>query len=355
MSLARRQGIALAATLASIAAGLLLAGTLALPLVIGLLLALLLAPLVERLGRIGLPRTPAALLVTAFTGLLTLALALGVLPLLVLEIRRLFRTLGDDAMRVVERLEEVWAARLPAQPPLREVLQEVGERVAPTVEELAPALLDVLDLGGAVVSGLILFLLVPIVLYIFLAHAEALRGRTVALVPCRFQDAFRSWLDEVGDALGAYLRGQGLVCTVQAIVHGVGLTLIGLPFGWLIGLLTGLAALVPVLGNITMLVLALVLAAAQQEGWWLLLLVLLVYGSAQMLETLVLVPVLVGREIEIHPVLIIFAVMLGGRLFGLIGALLALPGTAVVVTTLRWGWQRYRQSETYRAGADQPD
>jgi predicted PurR-regulated permease PerM len=354
MDLARRQGLALAATFAAIAALLVLAGALALPLVIGLLLALLLAPLVDRLGRLGLPRAPAALLVTALSGLLTFALVLGALPPLVLEVRRLFRTLGDDVTRAIERLEELWASWLPGQPPLREVAQEVGERVAPTVQELAPALLDVLDLGGALVSGLVLLLLVPIVLYVLLAHAPTLRGRTVALVPCRFHDAFRSWLDEVGDALGAYLRGQGLVCTVQAIVHGVGLTLIGLPFGWLIGLLTGLAALVPVLGNATMLILALVLAAAQQEGWWLLLLVLLVYGSAQLLESLVLVPVLVGREIEVHPVVVIFAVMLGGRLFGLVGALLALPGTTVVVTTLRWGWRRYRASETYRAGGDGP-
>jgi predicted PurR-regulated permease PerM len=237
---------------------------------------------------------------------------------------------------------------------LREVAQQIGERVAPTVQELAPALLDVLDLGGALVSGLVLLLLVPIVLYVLLAHAEVLHRRTIGLVPRRFQAGFRSWLDDVGAALAAYLRGQGLVCTVQAIFHGVGLTLIGLPFGWLIGLLTGVAALVPVLGNATMLILALVLAAAQQEGWWLLLLVLLVYGSAQLLESLVLVPLLVGREIEVHPVVVIFAVMLGGRLFGLVGALLALPGTTVVVTTLRWGWERYRESEVYRTGSDGP-
>jgi predicted PurR-regulated permease PerM len=195
-----------------------------------------------------------------------------------------------------------------------------------------------------------------------LKEGRAFRDRVVEMLPRPYQEGARDLLDDIGDGLGGYLRGQGLVCATQAAFHATGLVLIGLEFGLLIGVMTGIAAVIPIIGNAVMLTVALVVAVVQFDNTLWVLAVLGLYGAAQVVETLFLVPLLVGQRIALHPLLMIVAVILGGRLFGLPGALLALPGTTVLVVVGRWFWDFYRESDVYRtktvehgdAGADQP-
>jgi predicted PurR-regulated permease PerM len=98
-----------------------------------------------------------------------------------------------------------------------------------------------------------------------------------------------------------------------------------------------------------MLTVALLVAAVQFEALLSVLAVLGLYGAAQLIETVFLVPLLIGRRIALHPLLMIVAVIVGGRLFGLVGALLALPVTTVLVVVGEWSWAVYRSSRIYEA------
>jgi predicted PurR-regulated permease PerM len=120
------------------------------------------------------------------------------------------------------------------------------------------------------------------------------------------------------------------------IFYAAGLWLVGLQLGILIGLLSGLAAIVPYLGFIVGIAAA-SLAVLFQFGDWLvpLLLVWLVYGAGQVLESVAFTPLFVGDRIGLHPVAVIFAVLAGGQLFGFVGVLLALPIAAVIVVLMR--------------------
>ena len=156
------------------------------------------------------------------------------------------------------------------------------------------------------------------------------------LVPTGWQPTLRHLAMECDEVVGAFLRGQLLVMIALGLFYALGLWLIGLDLGVLIGLLSGLAAVVPYLGFIVGIIAASAAAIFQHPEWLIpVLLVWVVYGAGQMLESVVFTPLFVGDRIGLHPVAVIFAVLAGGQLFGFAGVLLALPVAAVVVVLLR--------------------
>ncbi|MCP1365816.1 AI-2E family transporter, partial [Halomonas sp. BBD48] len=142
-------------------------------------------------------------------------------------------------------------------------------------------------------------------------------------------------------------RGQLMVMLSLGIVYAIGLTLIGIQFGVLIGLVAGLASIVPYLGVIVGLAIAALVAFFQYGDLLHLAGVGVVFAVGQMLEGMVLQPMLLGDRIGLHPVAVIFAVLAGGQLFGFTGILLALPVAAVVMVLLRYLHERYKNSTLY--------
>jgi len=132
-----------------------------------------------------------------------------------------------------------------------------------------------------------------------------------------------------------------------AIAYYIGLSLAGLEFALLISLLLGLVSFVPYLGLIIGLVLACSASVFQLHDTSGLMAILLVFAVVQVLESVVLTPILVGDKIGLHPVAVIFAVMAGGQLFGFTGVLLALPVAAVLLVLLRHINDQYKNSELY--------
>jgi predicted PurR-regulated permease PerM len=133
------------------------------------------------------------------------------------------------------------------------------------------------------------------------------------------------------------------------IIYAVGLQIVGLKLGIIIGLLAGLASIIPYFGFIVGIISASITALFQYNmsldpllGIW------LVFAIGQVLEGWVLQPYLIGDKIGLPPVGVIFAVMAGGQLFGFVGMLLALPVAAIVMVLLQHAHQRYRQSTFYQ-------
>jgi len=133
------------------------------------------------------------------------------------------------------------------------------------------------------------------------------------------------------------------------VIYGLGLTLMGVRFGVLIGLISGLASIVPFLGFIVGISIALIVAFFQFGTWLALLGVVAVFSIGQAIESTVLQPKLLGDRIGLHPVAVIFAVLAGGNLFGFTGVLLALPAAAVIMVLLRELNERYKNSTLYDA------
>jgi len=155
--------------------------------------------------------------------------------------------------------------------------------------------------------------------------------------------------------LGSFLRGQMSVVFALAAMYATGLSLAGLKFGMLIGIVAGLVSFVPYLGPVVGIGGGLISAIVTGGDIWVnVALVLAVFMVGQLVESFFLTPKLVGESIGLHPVAVIFAVLAGGQLFGFFGVLLALPVAAVILVVLRHTRERYLASDIYGAEATAP-
>lgn len=203
--------------------------------------------------------------------------------------------------------------------------------------------------GFAMVTWVVNLLLLPILAFYFLRDWDILVERVAALVPRNQVVTVSTLARESDEVLGAFIRGQFLVMIALGMFYAAGMSLVGLKLGLLIGLIAGLISFIPYLGATAGLVMAVLAALVQAQGIDIKLLVLVgvVFAAGQLLESYVLTPRIVGDKIGLHPVVVIFAVMAGGQLFGFTGMLLALPMAAVSNVLLRYAHLRYRQSDLY--------
>ena len=167
-------------------------------------------------------------------------------------------------------------------------------------------------------------------------------------IPIQHRDTVRGLAREIDAAISGFLRGQTAVCLILGSFYAVALTLVGLNFGLLIGLISGLITFVPYVGSMTGLVLSLGVAVAQfWPDYGSILMVLAIFLVGQFVEGNVLSPKLVGESVGLHPVWLIFALLAFGYLFGFVGLLVAVPLAATIGVLCRFVLRRYLQSSFY--------
>ena len=191
------------------------------------------------------------------------------------------------------------------------------------------------------------FLLIPVVTFYLLRDWDHLVARIRELIPRKYELVVTHLTKDCDAVLSEFFRGQLLVMLAQGVFYSFGLWVIGLEFSLLIGLTAGLVSFVPYLGFIVGIVIAGVAALMQFHDVLHIIYVLIVFGAGQMLEGMVLTPLLIGDRIGLHPVAVIFAVMAGAQLFGLFGMLIALPVAAIVTVLLRYFHEQYLNSNFY--------
>ncbi|MCE8010900.1 AI-2E family transporter [Halomonas daqingensis] len=325
--------------------------TMLMPFIAGMILAYLSDPLANRLQRLGLSR---ALAVCGVFFILTLVLGVALLVLIPLAVQQV-RQFGLMIPGIFEWVETVLAPQirgwtgLDVAADLDNVQETLAEHWQDAGGYLAQFLGQIGRSGAAFLAWVTYFALIPVVTFYLLLDWDRLIVNLRNLIPRRLEpDAVRLSLrcDEV---LSAFLRGQLLVMLTLGAIYAIGLTVMGLRFGLLIGMLAGLASIVPFLGFIVGISVALIVAFFQFGSWVALLGVVIVFTIGQIIESVVLQPKLLGDRIGLHPVAVIFAVLAGGNLFGFTGVLLALPAAAVIMVLLRELNERYKRSSLYDA------
>ncbi len=327
------------------------------PFIAGLILAYLADPLTDFFQRLGMRRVWA---VSSVFLVLMLVLAVSLLVLIPLVVQQI-KQLGEALPGVLSWVVGVLA------PPVQEwtgydlatELSNVRETLIDNWRDagsyVAQALGHIGRSGMAFVSWVTYVALIPVVTFYLLLDWDRMLDNLGNLVPRQWADDTFRLARRCDEVLASFLRGQLLVMLCLGIIYAAGLTLLGLNFGLLIGALSGLVSIVPFLGFIVGLAIALVVALFQFDTWWAVLGVIVVFGLGQVAESVVLQPKLLGDKIGLHPVAVIFAVLAGGHLFGLTGVLLALPAAAVIMVLLREVKDRYKNSALYDAQLDAPE
>lgn len=325
-----------------------------LPLFLGLGLAYLFDPVVSWLERHGWSRVWG---VAALTLVLLLLLA-GVVLYLVPAVGEQVSHLRDQLPRYSERVREQlhpWLERLRARYPV--MIEELQTRLVDGVKENWPRLAKSIGawVGNAFASlgGFFLFLLnlvfVPVFAFYLLVDFPKLKKGVLGLIPVPFRGVIHDRLREVDEAVSSFLRGQLTIALVLAAINSIGLLILGVPLGLLIGLLSGLANMIPYMALVVGLLPAMALCWVEYQSWGRVLAVLAVFSGAQLLEGTVLSPRILGKSVQLHPVWVLLAILVGGSLFGFFGVLLAVPVAAAIHVFTRHWLTAYRQSRLYRA------
>jgi predicted PurR-regulated permease PerM len=321
-----------------------------LPFVVGAALAYLLDPLARLLIRHGINRLVAALLIITAFVIVFAGLLMLVAPVLVDQVAAFAGKLPG----YLERLQA-----LVADPSHSWLLKMMGGTSGSTqgslgvlMNRLVGYLTDVLSTlwtkGEALLSLLSLFVVTPVVTFYLLVDWDRVVSAFDSLVPVPHRETVRGLMSEINKALSGYVRGQLLVCAILGVYYAVGLTLAGLNFGLLIGVISGFLTFIPYVGSLTALVVSFAVAVAQfYPDWTHIVVVVAVVLVGQFLEGNVLSPKLVGSSVGLHPVWLIFALLAFGYLFGFVGLLLAVPLASALGVVTRFALARYRSSAFY--------
>lgn len=249
----------------------------------------------------------------------------------------------------------------------RQRIQDWVQKQLPALEKQLPDLIGKLwlliksSVGGFLgVTGFLLSLvMVPIYSFFLLKERPAIERRWKEYLPLRnspLKDEVATTLSQINSYVIAYFRGQLLVCLVDGLLIGVALTIYGLNFAPLIGLIVVPLTMIPYLGIILCWIPAVLISAAQWGDWWHPFWVTMIFVAVQNLEGLFYAPRIVGNSVGLHPMTVIVSIFIWGLLIGgLLGPLLAIPLTATIKVLLaRYVWGSRLRDEVMENIEDVP-
>jgi predicted PurR-regulated permease PerM len=208
--------------------------------------------------------------------------------------------------------------------------------------------------GGSVIISTVIssldLLLVPFFVFYILVDFQRWRDSLEELIPPRFRDPFSRLFDESGRILESYVRGQILIGLIMAVCYAVGFWALGVPAWAGIALIAGLLNAIPYVGTILGIGLATAFTLAEGGGVWDVAAVLGIFVAVQSLEGYVLTPRILGGRLNLHPMAVFLGLLIGGKLFGFLGFILAIPAIAIGKVFLKFLRELYQASYFYHAG-----
>src|SRR5664280_127004 len=344
-----RQVVFWLAALAVIVLLLWLLSQILLPFVAGAAIAYLLTPVTDRFERLGVNRLAAALSMITLVVMAIVLLILLVAPILGGQLSSFIDNIPGYVTRLQSLLSE------PSRPWLQKILgasfsadKSVGDLVTQGVGWLTTFLQSLWSGGRALFSLFSLVVVTPVVAFYLIYDWHRMIHTADGWVPVNQRETVRRLAREIDAAIAGFVRGQTAVCLILGSFYAVALTLSGLNFGLLIGLISGVITFIPYVGSMTGLILALGVAVAQfWPDYSSILMVLGIFLVGQFLEGNLLAPKLVGESVGLHPVWLIFALLAFGYLFGFVGLLVAVPLAATIGVLARFALQRYQASSLY--------
>ena len=287
-------------------------------------LAAAVSPVAAELERYHIPRGVTVLL-TYFVGFAVLA---GVVALIVPLVSGEVKALGDrlpqynqDLRRLIERLAPGQASRF-----------ENDALISRFIDQLGRWLNRATDLA-VFLSSLVVRIVIILVMGYFMAVEADFAGRVATrFAPPQHRPRLQRLLATIGNRLGHWARAQLLLAIFFGLAFGLGLRIAGVPYAATLGVIGGVIEIVPYIGGFITLVLAVLVAATQNP--WLIIWVAIWYTIVVQVQAHVLAPILMGRVVGMHPLVVVIALFVGAESLGIFGALLAVPIAVVLQAIL---------------------
>jgi predicted PurR-regulated permease PerM len=321
-------------------------------LVLSIFFAYLVAPLVDFLRRprslgtrtFAIPKALAILLAYLTIAVVAIVAVYAVLPSLTNQYpefanqaKEYWASLGERTKSVIEYSR---SGRLPPR-----VVEEINNAVPKVVEKVSTV---ATEFATSALAYLVLYIpwliLIPILAFFLLKDAESFRRSALLMLPRgRWRWRGDEFFQDINNTLAAYIRAQLTACLFIGIVCAIGFTLLGLPGGLVMGVIAGVFEFVPLVGPVTVALMAAVLAMLH-AGPFNAFLVLLFLGVLRIVQDYAIYPRLIGQGIHLHPLAVIFAILAGEKLGGVPGVFLAIPMVAILTVSYRH-WLEHHGNE----------
>jgi len=296
-----------------------------LALILSLIFCYLLSPWVNHLERMAVPRSLAILILYLSLSVVLGGAFWGLSPWLVSG----YKSLVSDFPRIMVKIQETGDA----------FLQRFGDHLPEslrenTLQQLVPFIQDsLMNLLAALPSWVphltTTLLLVPVFGFFLIRDSSVIKKRLLAPMPNRYFELSLKLSHIVNKKVGDYVRGRLLEASIVGVLVWLGLLIIGFNYSFFFASVAAALNLIPFIGPLVAAIPPLVVALVDFQGWWQVLAVAAIYGGAQIIDAGFVVPVVLSKIIDLHPVWVLVAIFAGGQFYGIVGMVIGVPIVAV--------------------------
>lgn len=289
------------------------------PFIIAMIISYVLNPIVTLLHERKVPRTIAVLLIYAVFCAVVTVLLVNMIPMFVNQIQELNRHLPELSMRAQSLVTDINNTSI-----LPESFRDGVNKALISIEKrVSDSLLHLVNNIGEMLNAVFIAFIIPFLAFYILKDFDVFERTVITYVPKSHRKNTVRLMKDIDHALGSYIRGQFLVCLIVGILAYAGYLFIGMPYALLLASIVAITNVIPYLGPFFGAAPALLMASTVSLK--MMILVAIVNTACQILEGNVISPQVVGRTLHLHPLLIIFALLVGGEVAGIVGMILAVP------------------------------
>ncbi|GIQ70113.1 UPF0118 membrane protein YrrI [Xylanibacillus composti] len=310
------------------------------PFLIAMIISYVLNPIVNVLHSRKVPRTVAVLLIYASFIVSLTVLFMNMTPMFMEQLRELNEHMPELTMRAQNLVNGIHESKaLPDS-----VRDGIQQSLAGMERAVSQSISGFINRIGSTINTLFLAFIVPFLAFYMMKDFQLIERSALTFVPKSKRKEIVTLLKDIDNALGNYIRGQLLVCVIVGALAYVGYMIIDAPYPLLLASIVAVFNIIPYLGPFFGAAPAIVMAST--VSFKLVLMVIAVNLIVQVLEGNVVSPQVVGRTLHMHPLLIIFAVLVGGELAGIPGLILAVPLFAVMKVIIQHVTSYYSRNRT---------
>ena len=341
--------ISLCLAILAIFGAILVLGKILIPFIVALILTYIVNPLVEKINlKFKIPRSIISFIISFTVFIVFLSIPLIMIPTLIMQLKliiistpnliNMFNTkvLGYINLKYYTHFTLDFAN-------IKALLLSDFVNIYNNVNIFSPLAKN----SFIIIEIIIYIILIPFIMFYSINNWHQLVKFFDSLIPRSYIESVHHILHEIDTILAAYLRGQISVMIIMALYYATVLNIIGLHSGIAVGILTGFLVFIPYLGILTGLLISLSIGFAGFDGIQQIYGILITFAVGHVLEGGLVTPFLVGGKIGLNPIMIIFALMVFGQVFGFVGVLLALPLSTIAIVLLRHARLYYSKTKFY--------
>ncbi len=307
-------------------------------LIIAALLAYILDPAASRLEARGLNRVVSTLIV--FGGIIAILISFVflILPVVSAESQAIQEGIASGKAKMLFlQLEQTLQQRL-AFLGIEEI--KLSEKIQSVLSSFGNQLFSYLLNAVSLITNLVI---IPFIMFFLLKDGREIKKNIIRLVPNRYFEFSLNMLYKMDLQLGNYLRGQLMDALIIGLLSIIALWILGINYFMVIGAFAGLANLIPYVGPIAGAIPAIIVSIMQFGDLSMVLWIAVAFTIVQLVDNVLVQPLVVAKTVNLHPLIVLLVVIIGGQFFGVLGMLLAVPATGVLKVIGEEGYKSFKQ------------